>query len=656
MRPKTLPLLIALLLGTCAFGQSTETAEGGPKLQISFDHIGGIRVELELSARPINSDRLIESMESALGCDPEMETHEDEDGGWRADAWCADQMHQEEHLFRGVVDLEAIREALKDEEIQSIRWIIWYPTSPGFAMEPVIAKESWQPGWVETTLPVDNIPSLLTITFGFSQAAIVSGSAILIGAILFFPLVAAGLGLYASRTHSRFARHALHDLRSPDVLYSAFYLWLICFAFSELYTLPVIALGSDAEHTWIVFIGPIVLIPFVMSALCSAIANANLKHLGASAETTFDAVLRVTSRPLQVVGAMFSLNGGYFVWYGLTSAIPVVVVGVVALTGGTLYRRRMKRLSEKRLAPGPLLEKLKQLAKQADTVVTQLELVPSDDTRFADIQVTGHRVAISDDLPRFLSDRQFDAFALYRLIYSKRIRGSSRTVAWLVSMLLTHSAASWFISASAPDWLPTAVFMATVAINYVAVAYYFDRIAESRAAQLCSDPDALIGAELRVLQFVFGQGPKSTYLSDSTRLEIGRVAKRAGLSSSRVEELLGAPVTNSLPQEPAPHEPAGRIFDDEYNRRANNSVASMFSAVAFWLPVAVIVFASWVGLSGSLLLVCCGLAAVIGTLTVLALSDREPFSGLRKKYAEMRRKLEGEGIAAVREDTFVVGL
>ena len=641
------------LLALCvvaASAQSDGDLSSEPRLTIYIDFDGSVDGGIDLPAAPADLDRLQAGLAAAIGCDEELIVV-DRDGIWSAALWCGDPLPPDSLLLHAELQLESLRSALQLEAVETINFVVSHPRAPHFEMRPAIDGAHYEPGRASIALPIDELPARVEITVGYTRESIICRSVAPVAAILLFPLGAFLLGLAGTKSHSRLARNALRDLSSVGSFLAALTLWYICVDISGLADLPLFLAylpGLYGVTLAVSLLGP----PLVLSMLAALIANGFLLKLGASAESGTTVGLRLLCTHLRWIGptvAFLGVPSGWF--WGLWATLAWAAIGVVAFVVPTLYLRLQKRRNESSLTEGPLYRRVAQLAKQANVSVTQLRVVPAGLSRFADLDVRQHRAVLSENLPSILNDRQFAAFALYRLIYSKRNRSTSASVVWAVSTLLGHSGVSWFISETAPAWLPSVAFLATAVVNYAAVVFAFDRLAERGAAEHCSDPDALVSAEIRVWRFVCGED----VLPMSARREVDRIAARAGLSASRVETLLHEPLP-SAETHPSEPEAAPRIFSDDYARRITKHLAWMTVIPTVAGPVGVVYYAAALGLADQSLWTLYGAAWVGLTFLVLAVGFVQPFSGLRGMGRKLKQRLQAEGLPTFGPHVAVVGL
>ena len=147
------------------------------------------------------------------------------------------------------------------------------------------------------------------------------------------------------------------------------------------------------------------------------------------------------------------------------------------------------------LATGELRDRIFSLAGIAGVKLQQIYLLPTSKARIANAYArTGNSVILTDYLLQHLSKREVDAVVAHEITHLQR-----RHPRWLSITLLIGCGAAGLLGAILEDRLPrgvpvVAVLLLLVLIIVYALSRHFERSADSGAAKLTGDPEALITA------------------------------------------------------------------------------------------------------------------------------------------------------------------
>jgi STE24 endopeptidase len=368
---------------------------------------------------------------------------------------------------------------------------------------------------------------------------------------------------------ARRARAATGEARTPAwfafwrtyrlAVEGGFILWLVAslaLSLADPFAAAVPAVPRGV-FTALVLFGPPLLVGFVAHVVARSVLS-RLHGVATSArEAALEAAGRLLARSIPLLSAVLA------VWSLLDDdapgSPPFWILGAFAsLLLGAALLRRASTFTPHALAEGELRDRAFELAGRARVPLRQLYVVPAAKTRMANAFASrGGTVLLTDYLVERLGRRELDAILAHELGHLRHrhvlLRPLAVTGAFVAAALLAGLASS-VLQALFGDFPPErqgAVMVALVAgmlsvsalLAVYASARRQERVADRFAAELTSDPEALISAlgrlsRLGLMPRVFGRLTETFTTHPATLRRAQAIALQFAIPTERMTALL----------------------------------------------------------------------------------------------------------------------
>ncbi|HLJ46338.1 MAG TPA: M48 family metalloprotease [Bryobacteraceae bacterium] len=304
---------------------------------------------------------------------------------------------------------------------------------------------------------------------------------------------------------------------------------------------------------------------------------------------------------LSIITAFFTTPSSVGLW-------GAIGFGIVLAT--TLRLRSMSRHRLEPVAEGELLTRVRAIAARAGTAVKGVFLIVGGTELPAAFATQFRTILLSRGILRAFSKREVDAIVGHELSHVAR-RGTQR--AGLVGMVLPIAISVSFFAPEATPWMP--LLLPIAYLIYLKARRRLEWIADADGVAWSGDGEALIVGLARVsrahgmaLEWPRWTRPLMQHPSTMDRIRV--IAKRAGISQERLEQLL------ALSQLPADDfypisgttAPAGMVFGPA--QRAALSRQAVY--VGFGIPVLFGAAAGFIGMTT---------AIVVGVVVIYLLTE-----------------------------------
>jgi STE24 endopeptidase len=655
-------LFLSLLACAFAWGQPEEA-----DVYLWVDAHGSLSAEIDLESEPLWANEA-EAHLTKVFRQPFLVDYEDSgEWGWELSGYC-DGLFQRTGLhLEGTIPLNGLSHLLRSEDVEQVYVMLNHPRT-GFAKHSLTDAEVSQDGsdvFYEITVPVDEIPGSIQLTFGFQAVGVVAILAWLVLVVVVPLLFLVWRRAKALNSEGRDpARVWFGYWRATHAaLLTACGLWLGVYFTGGASRLIDFIVDPYTYTASIALTASASLLPCMLIAvLCALISHPVKTRIRGLDVSRFEVALQTLSFSamlllpvilfLTALGALLDQEP---FWTALC-----VVGAFVGFFGGKnlLWRSLGVRLEP--LTVGDLRDRVFALAAKAFTSVNQVYiLTPGARLGMANAgALHGNRIVLTDNLVERLTKSETDAIIAHELGHVRRQHAQKRVtygfVAIVVSGLGTGIAMAfggWLGLSERLPWVVVPLAFGVLVAGSIYAIYRFQETqADSDAVTLTDDPEALITGlaklhSLNMLPLEWGRWHGLSLAHPSALRRVIAIARKADISTERLSALLREPNTGeghyAIPdavlaeKKPLSAETRRKILF----RNAWTNVA-LFAVVP--ACTASLVLHLW--LHGTARWAVYGAGLVATMLTAIAANSYLAFSGWPAVIRRMRAILEKEGI------------
>ena len=675
-RPFVRLALLGLLL-TCpslAHPNHSEDGDDRPSAYLDFwtHNTGRVYFYGSLNVEEGDSERLVEPLRAALACEwEEVETDVDDEGHPTLTGHCEGGFEREGLMVAGLIDLVPLKTALAEQNVERLEVALGHIAAAHRTASEVLGEfdVEWSFGRYYYKVDLAEAVDTLAVTFGFPQRTLQ-----LLGLLTVLLILLPGVAVYwlGRRAIRSFETQGLDVWlsfagASNGIILLVWALWWGIMWHYSADLVPAFALGADVygaplydflrNSIWAV-------VPAAAAIVVVAASYPAVRRIGKIGWTFTETVLQMVSvlatiliPALLIFTSLNSLAG-----HNYRSAVLLLFAGLVLLIALGMWAQKYMAMTPLPLTTGVLRDRIFELAEKAGVKLRQLYLLPSGKGHLANAFAVGNRqVMITELLLEKLTKREVDAVLGHELAHLKGRH------AWRVLPVVTILLATLgFVIVTFLDWIPGWTYGALTVVATVVVlglvSRRYERSADAGAVEITDDPEAFITGQARIaalnllpLDWNKGLGFLLTHPSAKQRIEA--TAKRAGISSERVEQILSEP-----PQEPLDRYKES-ISATEDQKAFSPNVKNMASLgklitglnAAIALPLIGVFAADRLRPDPGVEITLYVLTFAVTIALSVFVDKWEPLMGLGRVGDKLRLKLRGEGISIDEAEGLLVG-
>jgi Zn-dependent protease with chaperone function len=668
-------LLLALVSPTTGLAQNA--APPSPNLtadlQIYVEDNGTATLTLILRAVPSNP----QAVEQALGQVFDRPLKRDAAGsgpwGWSLSGRCEQAFAAHGLIRAGEIRVAPLLDALRPLGVVYLGIHLLHPTHTWSHCSLANSEPYFDQSWTEYSFGVDPFPGPtepIRLEFGYRSEEL-------------WRFLPAALGLVLPLGLTLWLRWSAARATAADPLavwfgcwrrlgllpLTAWLAWCVAVAAADASRLGAFLLGDVVGNDVLTGVAIFLLPPGLVLLLCRGLAARLLARLpeaawplGRAPQTLLTAL---------ILSGLFVLVG----WIGGTRQLtsrpvlgPGLLFGAFYLGASTAGVVPPRRRTLEPLPPGPLRDRILELADRAEATQPNVYLLPPAHWRLINFfALPGNTIHLAEPLLEHLSQRELDALVNHELafLWRRRVRRLWAPLAWSFLLLLIGGGfvgLTWLGWIDPLRWWPCVVILAPLLPLFYRVGLLrYGPGQDVAAAGLGGDPQALLTALIKLRRL--GLLPLWSYrweaapaAEDAPWPRLERLAERVNIPPDRLQELIANPSTGGehYPVAPAAESPLReeRLFTTAFKARLSGRLFLCLYAVLVLAPLlAALAFRA---VSGDLALRwLVGLGGLLGAVFLhLLVRNFGAVMGSRSLARQLRDRLEKQGLD-VRGGTFV---
>ena len=640
-------------------------------VDIWIENTGKVYAYLFLGFSPTGNPPVAEALNEALGCVLQDIDLRRPEAGWSVAGNCENGFPREDLVVKGQVDLIPLKSALADLQVDSFELALGHVGAGFTRASPVLGefKSKWGYGsYTYEGCPTDDIDSL-ELSFGYRPGEPTRYAWMFILVVLIPPMLVLALNRRVMhRFESARAEAWFSHVRAlQGIMLLTWVVWWGLVWHYDLDYVPAFLLQGDLygdllfdllrNSLWVAA-------PSMATILCTVASHPATQRVGGQEWTRWELTRQTAwlllALMVPTICIFTAINA--FVGHNYRNSVLLLFAGFLFLLLLSTRARKYQEITPQALTTGALRDRIFELAGQAGIKLQQLYVLPAGKGRLANAFAVGSRqVMISELVLEKLNKREVDSVLGHELAHLKGLH------AWLLLVvpigILSVGGALVLLFV---DWLPGWAYGGLLAISTIVVlglvSRRLERSADAGGVGMTEDPEAFITGMAKItalnhFPMDWSKGTEFLLTHPSCRRRIEAAAKRAGISSERVEQILSAPGTE--PEEhyalPEPHTSHERVFSTSATTAALLRKWCTDFAVITLLPAfAVYVSKVW-ALDGLASVAFFGLTFGLTLGAVLLFDKWEPLMGLGGLAKKLGEKLKLEGISVAELEGLGVG-